>query len=63
MKVLARNVARSKGLRVAGSLAVLLRAKQHGLIPAIRPTIATMQAQGRRFSSQLLADVLGQAGE
>lgn len=62
-EIRARNVARSKGLRVAGTLAVVLRAKPQRVIPAVKPILDVMLAQGRRFSPQLLADVLREAGE
>ena len=59
----ARRIAALLGLPVAGTLAVLLRAKQHGLIAAIRPYIMQMQSQGRRFHPDLLARLLEDAGE
>jgi predicted nucleic acid-binding protein len=59
----ARKAARQAGLRVAGTLAVLLRAKQVGYLPAISPVIQTMIAQQRRCSPRLIADILQQAGE
>lgn len=59
----ARRIAVQRHLLPIGTLAVLLRAKQHGLIPVVRPVIDTMRSQGRRFSSQLLDDVLRLAGE
>jgi predicted nucleic acid-binding protein len=51
------------GLPVAGTLAVLLQAKEQGLISAIRPIIDQFQAQGRRISPALRSDVLALAGE
>ncbi len=59
----ARNVARQLGLHVVGALSVLLRAKQHGLIPAVNPAIETMIGQGRYFAPTLLAKVLHAAGD
>jgi predicted nucleic acid-binding protein len=59
----ARRIAARMGLRVAGTLAVLLRAKQRGLIVAIRPYITQMQSQGRRFHPDLIARLLEEAGE
>lgn len=59
----ARRIAMQRHLLPIGTLAVLLRAKQHGFIPAVQPVIDTMLSQGRHFSSQLLADVLRLAGE
>jgi predicted nucleic acid-binding protein len=51
------------GLPVAGTLAVLLRAKQYGVIATVRPYIMQMQNQGRRFHPDLLARLLEDAGE
>ena len=59
----ARRIATRLGLQVAGTLAVLLRAKQQGLIAAIRPYITQMQSQGRRFHPDLIAHLLDEAGE
>ena len=59
----ARRIAARMGLPIAGTLAVLLRAKQHGLIAAVRPYIIQMQSQGRRFHPNLIAYLLEEAGE
>ena len=59
----ARSVAASRGLLPAGTLAVMLRAKNHGLIREIAPYIAAMQVQGRYLSASLIAQVLKEAGE
>jgi predicted nucleic acid-binding protein len=59
----ARRIAARIGLQVAGTLAVLLRARQQGLITAIRPYITHMQNQGRRFHPNLIARLLEDAGE
>jgi predicted nucleic acid-binding protein len=59
----ARRIAARMGLQVAGTLAVLLRAKQQGLLAAVRPYIIQMQSQGRRFHPNLIAYLLEEAGE
>jgi len=59
----ARRIAARIGLQVAGTLAVLLRARQRGLITAIRPYLTQMQSQGRRFHPNLIARLLEDAGE
>ena len=59
----ARRIAARLGLPVAGTLAVLLRAKQQGLISAVRPYIIQMQSQGRRFHLELITRFLEEAGE
>jgi predicted nucleic acid-binding protein len=59
----ARLIAARMGLPVAGTLAVLLRAKQHGFITAVHPYIIQMQSQGRRFHPDLITRLLEDAGE
>lgn len=59
----ARRIAARIGLQVAGTLAVLLRAKQQGYIAAIQPYITQMQSQGRRFHPDLIAHLIEEADE
>lgn len=59
----ARRIAAHLGLPVAGPLAVWLRAKQQGVITAVRPYILQMQSQGRRFHPDLLTRFLKEADE
>jgi hypothetical protein len=59
----ARRIAAHIGLQVAGTLAVLLRAKEQGFILTVRPYITQMQSQGRRFHPDLIARLLEEAGE
>lgn len=59
----ARTVAQQLGLPVAGTLAILLRAKQHQLLPAVAPAIEAMLRQGRWFSLALVARALSAADE
>ena len=58
-----RRVAQRRGLAIIGTLGVLLRAKQAGLIPIVAPLIDEMRAQGRYISPALRAQVLRVAGE
>ncbi len=58
-----RQVAQKLGLKVAGSLTVLLEAKGQGLIPLIAPVVDQMIAQGRRISSALRQQVVVLANE
>jgi hypothetical protein len=58
-----RRIAQARGLPVVGSLGVLLAAKQVGQLPALRPVLDAMLAQGRRLSPTLRAQVLAAAGE
>lgn len=60
---LGRRVAVERGLQVAGTLAVLVRAKRLGLLPAVRPVLELMTEQGRRIGAALAASVLRAAGE
>lgn len=58
-----RLLARDAGLRVTGSLGVLLRAKRRGMIDEIRPRLDRMRAAGVWISPRLLDAVLAEAGE
>jgi predicted nucleic acid-binding protein len=59
----ARAVALARGLNVIGSVGLLIRAKQRGLIEAVRPFLDQMQAQGMRYSRRFIEEVLRQLGE
>lgn len=59
----ARRVARLNGIRVVGSLGVLVEAKTSGLITAIKPRIAAMSASGIHMSTSVVQDALRLAGE
>jgi uncharacterized protein len=59
----ARREAARLGLPVAGSLSVLVAAKQRGLLPAVAPVVDQMIAQGRRIGNNLRAKILALAGE
>jgi predicted nucleic acid-binding protein len=59
----ARQLAEAIGLQVTGTLGILLRAKQAGLIPAVKPLVDDVTAQGFRLSPELHRDVLELAGE
>lgn len=58
-----RRMARLHGLRVTGSLGVLLRAKREGHVSALRPAIEAMRARGIWLSPRLVEGVLQMAGE
>jgi predicted nucleic acid-binding protein len=59
-----RNIATQVGLRVTGTLGILLRAKCAGDIPEIRAEIQALRSRGRFFlSARLEAEVLKAAGE
>lgn len=58
-----RHIALRHGIAVIGTLGVLVTAKQNDLIPAVRPVIDRMIAQGRHISLSLREQVLRAAGE
>lgn len=58
-----RRVARLNGLLVTGSLGILLKAKQAGLISNLKTCINKMSNQGIRLSEKLINTVLIEAGE
>jgi uncharacterized protein len=59
-----RRLAKQAGLSVVGTLGVLLRAKNNGTIPALKPEIDALRAKANFFVSQKLeAQILSAAGE
>lgn len=60
---LARRHARRLGLALTGTLGVLLKAKQLGLIDAIAPLIEQLQIGGIRLGDTVIATVLELADE
>ena len=59
----ARRIGRQMGLRVVGTLGVLLRAKQSGAVPAVGPVLAALQQRGFRLTPALYQEALRLAGE
>jgi uncharacterized protein len=59
----ARRAALAAGLRIAGTMAVLLRAKRAGHVPAVRPILDALVADGFHVAPALRAAVLRDAGE
>lgn len=60
---LGRNHAEFLGLKVTGTLGVLLKAKQAGLIPSFAAMAEKMRAQGIRYSPALVARLAASIGE
>lgn len=58
-----RRIAQVLGLRVKGTLGILLRAKQCGLIPALRDELDNLIRQGAWISQRVYDTVLQAAGE
>ena len=59
----ASRIARERGLHVAGTLGLLVRAKQRGLLVAVRPCLEGLKQAGFYTTPALIARVLKQAGE
>lgn len=58
-----RRVARERGVRVRGTVGVLLLASDRGLIEAVRPELDALAAAGFHVGEALYADALRLAGE
>ena len=61
--MLARRVAALNGLPVTGTVGVLLRAKQRGILPMVGPTLHRLRDVGMWLSDEVCAWLLRQAGE
>jgi predicted nucleic acid-binding protein len=59
----ARKLAERLGLNYTGTLGVILRAKEKGLIPTIRPVLEKIQLTNFRFSTMVFNEILKIAGE
>ena len=59
----AGRYAQRMGLQVTGTIGVLLLAKEKGLIDAIKPPVAELQAHGLYLSSELVDKALQLTGE
>jgi predicted nucleic acid-binding protein len=59
----ARHIAAGQGIRVVGTLGLLVRGKRVGLLDAVRPIVDAMVAMGLRVSTDLVAEILILAGE
>lgn len=59
----ARRVARLNGIEVIGSLGILLKAKDSGMISEILPLLKAIQGAGVHYSDQLIEEALRLAGE
>ncbi len=51
------------GLKITGSLGVLLAAKRAGLLPVVAPAIARLTEAGAYFHDSIIRDALDLAGE
>lgn len=60
---LGRRVAESRGLIVRGTLGVLVQARRTGALPALRPVLERLVADGFRISPTLIREALTAVGE
>jgi uncharacterized protein len=60
---LGRTIAEYLGLKITGTLGVLLKAKQQGLIPSFITCVQKMQQHGLRYNQQLVAQLALRVGE
>ena len=58
-----RRVARLQGLKVTGSLGILIRARKEGLIASLDDSILRMRSQGIWLSEELTRQALVEVGE
>ncbi|WP_298611003.1 DUF3368 domain-containing protein [uncultured Thiothrix sp.] len=59
----ARKAATHNHIKIIGSVGILLLAKKHGLIPAIKPYLFIIQQSDLHLSKDLIAHALQLAGE
>jgi hypothetical protein len=59
----ARRVASAEGIRVVGTLGLLVRGKRAGLLNAVAPVLDATLALGLRVSQELVDETLNLAGE
>jgi predicted nucleic acid-binding protein len=58
-----RRLARIHGLKVTGSIGILLKAKRHNFIPNLGECIVRMRARGIWISEELIQEALNRANE
>jgi uncharacterized protein len=58
-----RRAALALGLRVTGSLGLVARARQLGLVPAVLPLVERAAAAGIRYHAEVVQRVLREVGE
>jgi predicted nucleic acid-binding protein len=58
-----RNLAEKLGFKFSGTLGLLLKAKQIGIIKSIKPVLDKIRLTNFRFSEKLFTDILNQAKE
>ncbi|WP_331343834.1 DUF3368 domain-containing protein [Cellvibrio sp. UBA7661] len=58
-----REIAKNHHLKIIGAIGVLLLAKKHHQIPAVKPLLQALLASGYFISEQLINNILELAGE
>lgn len=58
-----RKVAYQRGVVVRGTLGVLVQARQSGVLPALRPVLDALVAEGFRIAPALIREALAHVGE
>lgn len=59
----ARAIATARGLKIIGTAGLLVRAKQQGMIPLVRPFLERIQVQGIHYNPRFVEELLRQLGE
>jgi len=59
----ARSVARTLGVAVVGTIGVLVKAKNLGVVPSVRPLLLGLEANGFYVDAALRDEALRLAGE
>ena len=59
----ARRLAASQGVSLIGSLRVIVKAKERGLIPLARPALEKLRGSGAYVSDELIERAIALAGE
>jgi len=59
----ARREAKRLGLQMTGTLGVIYAAKQHGLIPVLKPYLEILQSVDFRIAPNLIKELLMLSGE
>lgn len=58
-----RKVAQSLSIHTLGTLGVLIKAKENGLIPLVKPEVEKLKQTGFRISDELIAKILQAVNE
>ena len=58
-----RKVASQRGVAVRGTLGILVQARQSGVLPALKPVLDALVAEGFRIAPALIREALAHVGE